>query len=397
MKKKTKVRKKTASRAIVPPDCKQFTGYKPCFPGTRCYEECVDPHPFGTRILIINLDAMGNVLVTTSILPAIKRKFPTSTITWITEKGAMPLLYHIPLIDRLFPWEPESWLVLAQMRFDVVYNVDKSRRSGAFAMAVNAKSKLGFGMNADGQIVPLNTEARENYLLGLDDHLKFRVNRKSVSQLQCEEFRLDYRRDAYQLRLSPEEEEFCKRYRQEHALDGSSLVVGLNTGCSELYPNKKMTVDQHVELIGRISQFANVRLLLVGGPEDTLRNAEISRRSGDKVLSTPTTEGLRRGVCYVNLCNVIVTGDSLGMHMAIALGKQVIVWFGVSCHAEIDLYERGIKLIPEGLECSPCWKRECPFSLECIQMIDLNRICDEVLAQARNLKSRPPSRPVPIP
>jgi len=392
MKKKKPAKRNSGARAIIPPDCKQFTGYKPCFPGTRCYEECVDPHPFGTRILIINLDAMGNVLVTTSILPAIKRKFPASTITWITEKSAIPLLYHIPLIDRLFPWEPESWLVLGQMRFDVVFNVDKSRRSGAFAMAVNAKTKLGFGMNADGQIMPLNKEARENYLLGLDDHLKFRVNRKSVSQIQCEEFRLDYKRDEYQLCLSAEEEEFCRRYRQEHELDASSLVVGLNTGCSELYPNKKMTVDQHVDLIDRLSHVPDVKVLLVGGPEDTLRNAEILRRSGGKVLSTPTTEGLRRGICYVNLCDLVVTGDSLGMHMAIALRKQVIVWFGVSCHAEIDLYERGIKLIPESLECSPCWKRECPYNLECIQMIDLNRICDEVLTQARNVKNRTSAR-----
>jgi heptosyltransferase-2 len=67
------------------------------------------------------------------------------------------------------------------------------------------------------------------------------------------------------------------------------------------------------------------------------------------------------------------------MHAAIALNKQVIVWFGVSCSAEIDLFERGTKLIPSGLECSPCWKKECPFDLECIKMIDLERMVSEVV------------------
>ena len=58
------------------PDCKRFTGYKPCFPNHNCWENgCKDNIPTGTKILIINLDAMGDVLMTTAQLPGIKRKF----------------------------------------------------------------------------------------------------------------------------------------------------------------------------------------------------------------------------------------------------------------------------------------------------------------------------------
>jgi heptosyltransferase-2 len=60
------------------------------------------------------------------------------------------------------------------------------------------------------------------------------------------------------------------------------------------------------------------------------------------------------------------------------LKKRVIVWFGVSCHVEVDLYGRGVKLVPTGLECSPCWKKTCPYNLECIQMIDLDAIVEHV-------------------
>jgi heptosyltransferase-2 len=62
------------------------------------------------------------------------------------------------------------------------------------------------------------------------------------------------------------------------------------------------------------------------------------------------------------------------MHLAIALKKFVIAWFGLSCWQEIDLYDRGIKLFNIDLECSPCWKRECPYNLECISSIDLDKI-----------------------
>lgn len=379
--------KKPTSRArrrrYVVPDCKRFTGYKPCHPGEKCYLGCVDPDPIGRRILIVNLDAMGNVLVTTTILPALKRKYPTSRIHWITLKNAYRLLEHNPYLDGVYLWEPESWLVLQQMEFDLVLNVDKSQRSCAFTNTLRAKKKLGFGLDQNGVIVPINPEAVENYLLGLDDELKFRVNQKTVPRILREQFLLDTRKDEYVLELSHEELATCEEYRLKSGLPSGvpgsrDLIVGFNTGCSELYPNKKMTIEQHVELIHRLSQKPGIRLLLVGGPEDTTRNTEIARLAGDKVISTPTTEGVRRGLCYINLCDVVISGDSFGMHAGIGLKKHVIVWFGVSCSQEIELYGRGIKLIPEGLHCSPCWKRQCPHNLECIKMIDLDAIEREV-------------------
>jgi ADP-heptose:LPS heptosyltransferase len=379
------------SHALNIPSCKNFTGYKPCHPGVNCLEECQDDNPIGTRILIVNLDAMGNVLVTTSILPAIKRKYPESTISWITLKNAAPLLKHNPLIDRVWIWEPESWLILNQMTFDMVLNVDKSQRSGAFIMGLHATAKLGFGINSNGAIIPLNTEAEENYRLGLDDHLKFKVNTKTVAQLQCEQFNLEYRRDPYVLMLSEEEQKFCAAYRRDHGLDHAELVVGFNTGCSELYPNKKMTVEQHLTLIDRLSGLPGVRLVLLGGPEDTVRNAEIERRVGSKVLNTPTTDGVRRGLCYINVCDLVISGDSFGMHASIGLGKHVLVWFGLSAWTEIDLFDRGAKFIPEGLFCAPCWKRACPYGLECIAMIDLDGIGNHVAA-FHDARRNPPSR-----
>lgn len=379
-------KKKISPKKLAIPDCKRFTGYKPCFPGTACYNECVDHQPMGKKILIINLDAMGAVVQTTSMLPAIKKKYPNSHISWITLKNAYRLLDNNPYLDAVYIWEPESWLILQQMEFDIVYQTDKTKRSCAFGNTVKAKEKIGFGLNKNGKIVPLNKEAEYSYIVGLDDDLKFKKNKKYGTQILQESMKLKYQRDEYVFELSEEERKFCDQYKTENDLKKNELIVGFNTGCSYLYQNKKMTIDQHVLLINSMYSISGVRLVLVGGPEDTERNAEIMRRVGDKVLNTPTTEGVRRGICYENICDVIITGDSFGMHVAIGLKKYVIVWFGLSCWNEIDLYDCGIKLIPEGLFCSPCWKKECPYNLECIQMIDLDRITSEVKKLAVNKK-----------
>ena len=361
------------------PDCKHFTGHKPCFPYVDCLDECADNVPRGKRILIINLDAMGHVLVTASLLPAIKRKYPKSHISWITLPNATGLLENNPYLDAVYIWGSESWLILQSMKFDLVLNVDKSQRACSLMMSLSAREKLGFGVNGDGVIVPLNKEAKYLYRLGLDDQLKFRVNQKTLPEILHESFKLRFKRDEYVLNLSAEELAFCQNYKREVGIGDSDFVVGFNTGCSPIYPNKKMTIDQHVSLIDRLSSVSGIKLLLLGGPEDTERNAEIERIVGSKVINTPTGDGLRRGICYENLCDLVITGDTFGMHLAIALKKYVVVWFGVSCWSEIELYGRGVKLIPEGLECSPCWKHECPYNLECIHMIDLDRIADETL------------------
>jgi ADP-heptose:LPS heptosyltransferase len=384
-KRKAPAKRSPRQRNITPPDCRHFTGYKPCFPLTNCLEECQDPRPYGTRILIINLEAMGNVLVATTLLAPLKRKYPESTISWLTLGNAVRLLDHNPFIDNVYRWEPESWMKLQAMTYDVVINLDKSLHAGAFVKTLNARRKLGYGINGNGVIVPLNAEAHHHYRLGLDDHEKFRVNKASSSQLLTESVGLKFRRDEYVLVLTPEERNFCRNYAREHNIS-APVVVGLNTGCSLLYPNKKMTIDQHLVLITALAQRPDLQIVLLGGPEDSERNAEIARQAGSKIIPTPTTEGVRRGVCYENLCDLVISGDSFGMHVAIALKKYVIAWFGVSCPQEIDLFDRGIRLVPEGLLCSPCWKKECPYNLECLQMIDLDRMVqavDEFCARKR--------------
>ena len=358
--------------------CKRFSGYKPCFPDHNCWENgCKENIPVGKKIIIINLDAMGDVLMTTAQLSGIKRKFPKSTIYWVTMKNAAPLLFNNPLVDHIYTFDATSILILQQMKFDYAMNVDKSQQSCALLNSLTADNKMGFGLDDSGKIVPVNKGAHYNYKLGMDDHFKFKVNQRTGQDYLAETFELDYSRDEYILELNDEEKLFIEEYKTKKGIKKKDKLIGFNTGCSELYPNKKMTIEQHIHLIKNLLK-KKYKIILLGGPEDTERNKKIYSYFKGKIINTPTTEGLRRGVCYESIPNIIVTGDSLGMHIAIGLKKFVIVWFGVSCWTEIDLYDRGVKLFQENLSCSPCWKKQCPYDLECIKMIDLDRIVNEV-------------------
>ena len=186
--------------------CKKFTGYKPCYPDYNCWENgCKDNVPFGTKILIINLDTMGGVLMKTSHLPAIKRIYPESIIYWVTLKIAAPLLQHNHYIDKVLTYDAESISILNQIEFDIVMNADKSQRSGALLNSVNAKKKLGFGLDKNGVIIPVNKGADYNYNLGMDDHFKFKVNQRTGQDYLAETFELEYKRDEYIFNFTTEE------------------------------------------------------------------------------------------------------------------------------------------------------------------------------------------------
>ena len=354
------------------PDCKRFTGYKPCEPYKNCLD-CSERIPFGTRILIINLDALGDVLVTTATLAAIKRKYPTSTIHWLTKANAEPLLINNPLLDKIWIWNEDSRLILAEMEFDILFNADKNQNSCAFVNCVSALVKYGFGLNRNGAIIPLNQAAEYNYRMGLEDLLKFKTNRRSGQDILAETFEVPYQHDEYVLALTRSEQIEVDLLRRNYGIGKDDFAIGLNTGCSSKFPNKKLTVAQDIELAKRIKQrLPLVKILLLGGKEDRDRNAEIAATVDDLATSTPTDEGLRRGILYEAICDLIVSGDSLGMHIGIALKKYVLAWFGMTSHAEIDLYDRGEKIISD-VPCSPCWSPVClTGTLECIQQLNLD-------------------------
>lgn len=353
--------------------CRHFNGYKPCGLSSSCDEGCAHFSRIDTSVLIVHLGALGAVVRSTSLLRAIKRKFPRAKITWVTDAPAHQLLAGHPLIDRVLTTAEKDLLLLSALEFDAAFVVDKSLK--AVSVLKRTKADLHFGFTADprtGAILPATSAAVELWQIGLDDHRKFFVNKKPETQLMIEAFELGpYQRDEYFLPLA-QSEHIEKDLRRRQWGAENKTVVGFNTGCSHVIAAKKLSVAFQRELIQKLlSARPDVRIVLLGGPEDTERNREIA--AGLDVISTPTESGLRDGLISIAACDVIVTGDSLGMHMAISQGKYSVAWFGPTCAHEIDLYDRGEAVLTSA-PCSPCWKRVCSRESMCYDQVSASEM-----------------------
>ncbi len=355
-------------------DCRYFTGYKPCKFKRPCVG-CQEYDPVKTRIAIVSLEALGAVLRSTCLLAPLKRKYPGAHITWFTYPNAKALLDNNPDIDRIIAVDGKTQAAIDHLEFDVLCAVDKSIEAGALAERIRAKQKYGFGLTTMGVIQPLNAEAQYQYDLGLNDHEKFFVNQKPETQQTTESMALAWTRDPYVLRLTETELRQVRDLRAEFKQNARG-IIGFNTGCSLLYSYKKFTVERSIETIAMWRQnFPHLAVALLGGREDHERQQAMKAAFANDplVVNTPTTGGLRAGVVAMATADMVFSGCSLGLHIAIALQKPVVCWFGVSCAQEIDLYDRGVKLQAE-VTCSPCWRKSCDNEPKCFNQVTPERI-----------------------
>ncbi len=82
----------------------------------------------------------------------------------------------------------------------------------------------------------------------------------------------------------------------------------------------------------------------------------------------------------VGLCDVVVTGDTLAMHLALAQARRTVALFGPTSAPEIEMYGYGEKVVPK-MECLGCYKNNCDFVPNCMDLISVDMVQAAVVRQ----------------
>lgn len=334
-------------------------------------------------MLIIKLDALGDVLRTTCILPGLKEKYPKSRVTWITMQEALPLLENNPYVDRAVAYGAEALQTLLTERFDIALGLDSSPKSAALAGLAKAVERRGFGLDPSGRVFPFHAQSNDWFLMGLFDDIK-KKNTRTYQDIVMDICGLKGMRQEIVVNLTEDEKAFAREFAAGAGLPlekagarGDIKIIGINTGSGGRWPMKQWPVRSCVELIKRLSADRNNRLLLFGGEGEIERNKEILGEAGPGLIDTGCHNSLRKFMALVDLCDLVVASDSLGLHAALGLGEKVVALFGPTSAAEIDVYGRGIKIAPD-IECACCYKRECGITPSCIDGITPGEVAGAV-------------------
>ncbi len=344
--------------------------------------------PIDTRLLIVKLAAVGDVLRTTCLLPGIRRRWPRAHVTWVTSPAAAPLFAGNTLVDRVLAFDGSAPIELLTEQFDVIINPDAAADACALAHLAHGKERLGFDVDARGTPLPLSPAAEVWLEMGVRDDRK-KANRLTYQEHMAAIMGVEWRREPPILELREEDLEAGRRLRARHAPPPGGLVVGLNTGAGGRWRFKRWTEPGYGQLVARLHEDRQ-RVFLLGGPEEVERNARLVAGSGGAAIDTGCDNSLRQFAGIVDQCDVVVTGDTLAMHVAIARGKRVVVLFGPTSLHEIEVFGRGERLAPD-LDCLVCYKHDCDFVPNCMESLDVGTVHAAVRRQVEALRSGAPA------
>lgn len=358
-------------------DCRFWRGDKPC-PQNRLCGGCQAYQKLGPRILIIKMGARGDVLRTTPLLAGLRKKYGEDAhITWITAPESVELLQNLPGLDLLLALDIPSLLAVQGRCFDLVVCLDKEPWALALAEIVRASLKMGWGIAADGVGTPsvLNPEAAYSLALGVSDDLKFKKNDKTYMQIIFEAVGLTYHQEPYQFILTDQDRAKAREFFAHRGCPPATPVLGLFTGCGQAFKRKRWTEEGFAGLIRRAQEVLGARVLLLGGPEERDINERIRTLAGVKVMDTHGEHSVREFAAFIEACRMIVTGDTLALHLAIALQRPVVAIFGPTCAQEVDLFGRGEKVVSP-VPCAPCYQATCMEKPTCMEAISLDLVWD---------------------
>lgn len=345
-------------------DCKHFKGDVPCEPnkkdGVQC-DNCLSYVPILTKILIIKLGAMGDVIRTTPILTRLKKIHPHSEIYWVTYTPDI-----LPKeVDYKFEYNFKNIQILECIEFDLLINLDKDWESCALTNRIGFINKKGYHL-LDGKPAPINSLAYQKYLNGIFDE-ESKKNKKHYVQEIFEICDIG--------KFEGEEYLLSNGEKGKHSwnLDSRKKVIGLNTGCGEKWLSRLWPTANWIELAGELRKL-DYEVVILGGEQEAYKNNEIALGSGANYFGV---HSLNVFIDLIDNCDLIVSQITMALHIAVGLKKKVVVMNNIFNSNEFHLYGLG-KLVEPKTGCDCYYLSECKRERHCMEDITVEIILETI-------------------
>lgn len=278
--------------------------------------------------------SLGDVLRSTVLLHV----FKNAGITWLVDEKAAPLLKGNPYIKRILRYCPAAVSQLKSERFDTIINLEKAKEICAFAGTLTGLSRFGFRLSAQNGSVAACKGSEQVIDICLSHSGKVANHRYWEEML----FKMVNRKWTGQMPIIG-----C-RPSSEVKFD-----IGFNHHVGEKWPVKAWPSSCWAELEKMLK-----------------RKYSISWQKG--------LDSIEDYIEWINSCSLLVTNDSLGLHIAHALDKKIVSLFGPTLESEVYV-KNGVKLLP-GVKrpCMPCLSNQCKQERTCMFDISPAAVCRAV-------------------
>ena len=338
-----------------------------------------------TKILIIKLSAIGDVVQTLPALEAIKRTYPDSEIDWVVEEAAAGILEGHPLINRLLVSRRKTWLAMLRkpstvaqgwrelrlfigqlraVRYDIAIDFQGLLKSGIVIGLARAERKIGFA------------GTRELSSLFLNERLPaYDVERHALERYLDIARYLGAVDPPATCSLPIDREKALMRERLGKLEKGKKRVVVLNPVAR--WKTKLWQEDKFAVLADRLTAERGAAVIFTGSPADREVIGRIIGMMEHRPVNWAGETTLKELAALASLADLFITTDTGPMHLAAAAGGKVVALFGPTAPWRTGPFGSGHVVVRKELDCSPCFRRECRDGVRCMDAITV----DEVMAQ----------------
>lgn len=339
------------------------------------------------RILFIRLTALGDVVLATPALRALRRRFPQARIDWLVDAAYVPLLEKNPHLTHLVPYDRRGEHAggagllrlraqLRRQRYDLVVDLQRKPKTVALARGLGAARVVALQKRTKAELLRAMVGLQRPQVKA--HAIQMYLDALSPLQVAGDELGLEVPL-APTARLSAER--VCGAGEDRRFV---AIAPGARWATKRWLPERFGAVARALHQAGH-------PLLLLGGPTDAEALAAVRAAVGAELPDTASL-GVDGLVGALARCKLLVACDSGPLHLASALQVPAVALYGPTAPRRWAPRAGAVTVIHKGLVCSPCSNHgsaRCPIGThQCMKEIS----AEEVVAAALALLDAQPPR-----
>lgn len=311
---------------------------------------------------------MGDIILTTPALRALRTIFPEAYICYLVEVPYARLIEGSSFVNEVLAIQPRLSLtgllaVIKKLRgkkFDAAIDFHGGPRCALFVLTCGSRLKIGYETKFKAWVYDYRVP--RSYLSGPVHSV---INHLNLVKILNPEIREDYPLQVPPPR--PEEKRKIETFWQQLDLS-SRRVVAVHISAGNRF--RDWGKENLVAFLESLAALPKVVPLLIGSREDKLREKEILQSLKKGIPSLVGETSLGELMATLEKVNLFVGPDSGPMHLAAALNKPIVALFGPTLPAHFAPWKAKAIILERSMACRPCRQRSCSEkNYACIQGI----------------------------
>jgi heptosyltransferase II len=333
------------------------------------------------NILIRVPNWLGDSMMSTAAVSAVKKMFPKSKITILAKTVFRDFWESFPGVDQVIVLEAGLggfWRNVSKLKagsFDVAVILPTSFSAAFLPFVAEIPKRIGWG-----------GEGRDLFLTRVVPHSNPRQKHLVLEYLNLVRQGLDgslggMKRVKLECEITPEAERGLRTVWADTGVPEKRGYIALAPGAT-YGAAKRWPLPYWQELISQLLKERSESFLILGGLEEEaylkplLEGRTSAEASRLHLLAGRTTPSILAAM--LSRCKLLVTNDTGPMHVAAAVGTPTVALFGSTSPTWTRPFGTGHEVIYKHLECSPCFQKTCPIGYKCLHAISVDEVYREV-------------------